>query len=155
MRASTPTASILAILPSAEDQTSLKQIFYRSDWKLSVVTAIHQARANIDRVAAGVVISDSHLPDGKWQDVLAELHRSRFEPVLIVASRLADDRLWAEVLNLGGYDVLATPLQSWEVKRSVSLAWQTWQDRISDGLRAREKVIAAGSQGGLNPEWLP
>jgi hypothetical protein len=31
-------------------------------------------------------------------------------PLLVVTSRLADDRLWWEALNLGGYNVLAKPL---------------------------------------------
>lgn len=43
-------------------------------------------------------------------------------PKLIVASRLADERLWAEVLNLGGYDLLVKPFVADEVQRVVSLA---------------------------------
>ena len=42
---------------------------------------------------------------------------------MIVTSRLADDRLWAEVLNLGGYDVLAKPFDASEVARVVGTAW--------------------------------
>jgi DNA-binding response OmpR family regulator len=45
-------------------------------------------------------------------------------PTLIVTSRLADDELWAEVLNLGAYDVLAQPFDPDEVYRVVFLAWQ-------------------------------
>ena len=44
-------------------------------------------------------------------------------PQLIVADRLADDALWAEVLNLGGYDLLMTPFEPEEVLRVVSMAW--------------------------------
>jgi DNA-binding response OmpR family regulator len=47
---------------------------------------------------------------------------------MVVASRLADERLWAEVLNLGGYDLLVKPFNSIEVIRSMSLAWQRWND---------------------------
>jgi DNA-binding response OmpR family regulator len=45
-----------------------------------------------------------------------------------VTSRLADDRLWAEVLNIGGYDVLAKPFVPAEVFRTISLAWLNWKD---------------------------
>ena len=38
-------------------------------------------------------------------------------PVLIVTSKVADEYLWSEVLNLGGYDVLAQPLDRDEVTR--------------------------------------
>jgi hypothetical protein len=39
-----------------------------------------------------------------------------------VSSRVADDRLWAEVLNLGGYDLLTNPFAPAEVSRVVDLA---------------------------------
>ena len=51
-------------------------------------------------------------------------------PSLIVASRLADDRLWAEALNLGAWDVLAKPFDHIEVIRSVKSAWQRWHDQM-------------------------
>jgi DNA-binding response OmpR family regulator len=50
-------------------------------------------------------------------------------PDLIVASRLADEYLWAEVLNLGGYDVLAKPFNAEEVRRVVGLACEHHQER--------------------------
>ena len=39
----------------------------------------------------------------------------RLAPPLVVTSRLADDYLWSEVLNLGGWDVLAKPFRQQEV----------------------------------------
>jgi hypothetical protein len=39
-----------------------------------------------------------------------------------VTFRTADERLWAEVLNLGGYGVLAQPFDANEVKRVAKLA---------------------------------
>ena len=51
------------------------------------------------------------------------LHRPR----LIVFSRQVDDRLWAEVLNLGGFDVLATPFRKEELMFAIGSAWLDWQ----------------------------
>jgi DNA-binding response OmpR family regulator len=51
---------------------------------------------------------------------------------LIVTSDLADDRLWAEALNLGAYDVLAKPFRAAEVFRTVSLAWRQWKDSFGN-----------------------
>jgi hypothetical protein len=42
---------------------------------------------------------------------------SPFPPSLIVFSCLADEFLWAEVLNLGGFDVRMTPFEPEEVLR--------------------------------------
>ncbi len=43
-------------------------------------------------------------------------------PPLIVSSCLADDRLWVEVLDLGGYDLLMKPFTPVEVMRVVEMA---------------------------------
>lgn len=45
---------------------------------------------------------------------------------MIVASRLADERLWAEVLNVGGYDLLVKPFEKDEVAWVVGLAFDQW-----------------------------
>jgi hypothetical protein len=41
---------------------------------------------------------------------------------LVVASHCADEFLWAEVLNLGGYDVLAQPFEDGDVLRVLASA---------------------------------
>jgi DNA-binding response OmpR family regulator len=61
--------------------------------------------------------------------VLEELGHLPEAPLLIVTSRLADEHLWAEVLNLGGYDVLMKPFDRLEVLRVISLAWLHWKER--------------------------
>lgn len=141
MSVAVSTIGVLAILPTREDQASLKNIFQHSRWKLHPVEVLDHARPMIDELATGVVISDCRLPDGRWQDVLCELQGRPVEPLLIVASRLADDGLWAEVLNRGGFDVLATPFQAQEVTRCVSLAWQHWRDK----LKLKPHTLTAGS----------
>lgn len=75
----------------------------------------------------GVVISHTELPDGTWKDLLEELSQFTPPPSLIVFSRLADHRLWAEVLNLGAYDVLPAPVDRDEATRVCTGAWLSWQ----------------------------
>jgi DNA-binding NtrC family response regulator len=77
---------------------------------------------HLSRSAISVVICDSDLPDGDWKDVLRHVLQARSAPVLIVTSRAADSSLWAEVLNLGGYDVLAQPFDREEVTRVIASA---------------------------------
>jgi len=69
-----------------------------------------------------VVLSEVVLVDGDWKHVLQETKRLPDGPALVVSSRLADERLWAEVLNLGGHDVLLTPFEAAEVERVVDSA---------------------------------
>jgi hypothetical protein len=53
-----------------------------------------------------------------------------------VSSRLADESLWAEVLNLGGYDLLQTPFEPSELFRVLHLAWLSWE-------RERDRTTAS------------
>jgi FixJ family two-component response regulator len=65
-------------------------------------------------------------------------------PSLIVTSRLADDRLWAEALNLGAYDVLAKPFERLELVRSVSSAWLHWYHKFQIPTREWATMRATG-----------
>lgn len=78
---------------------------------------------------ASVVICEHPLPDGSWKDVLRTVQAITTPPALIVTSRLADESLWAEVLNLGGEDVLALPLREQEVTWAVRSAHRRCTER--------------------------
>ena len=69
-----------------------------------------------------VLITENNLQRWHWRRALNDLRRMAQPPQLIVTSRTADDHLWAEVLNIGGFDVLAQPLERDEVERVVSSA---------------------------------
>jgi DNA-binding response OmpR family regulator len=91
-----------------------------------------------------LVVCEQDLPDGSWKEILAATAAVADPPSLIVTSRLADDRLWAEVLNLGGYDVLAQPFDREEVRRVAMLARDhRTQSRASLSAFARGAEIAA------------
>lgn len=140
------TLNAMAILPSQEDRHRLSEIFQHSRWHLDLSKCLNDARGLLNEAHIGVVLTDCRLPDGGWQDVLHELqNRRKAAPPLIVVSRLADERLWAEVLNLCGYDVLATPFRADEVLWSISSAWRKWRDQ----LRPRNVEMKARAMGGV------
>lgn len=115
---------VLAISPFAGDHVFLRHTFSHSKWRLRGVGSLREAREFLRHDSSYVVICEKDLPDCTWQEILEELAALKHPPPLIVTSRLADERLWAEVLNLGGYDVLMKPFDPLEVVRVVSLAWR-------------------------------
>ncbi len=52
-------------------------------------------------------------------------HTSR----MIVSALHADNSLWMDVLNSGGYNVIGQPFEEQEVFRMVSMAWLHRRDR--------------------------
>ena len=77
---------------------------------------------HLSRRRMSAVICESALPDGDWRNVLHHLHGAPAGPPLIVTPPSADEALWAEVLNLGGFDVLAQPFDVMEVSRVTDAA---------------------------------
>jgi DNA-binding NtrC family response regulator len=72
---------------------------------------------------------DSRLPDCSWNEVLEAADQTEGQPSVIVSSRLADECLWAEVLNTGGFDLVLMPFDRTEVLHCIASAWHNWQDR--------------------------
>ena len=101
------------------DRGFLRQLFRNSGWKLRMAANPRRALTCLHRNLIHVVLASSEIPGWTWQTVLHEVSKLSPRPALVVVSRLADDRLWAEVLNLGGYDLLAQPFDRSEVERVV------------------------------------
>lgn len=116
-------ASALLVSRDAEDHQILTKILTKLLNSRHCITisaqGLRDGLVQLSAVAHRVLICDSDLTDGSWRDLLNELATMPNPPKLIVTSRLADEQLWAEVLNLGGYDVLAKPFESEEVVRVV------------------------------------
>jgi DNA-binding NtrC family response regulator len=121
-----------------DDDDGGGSIFSQSRWQPRRANSCRDALRLIRQDLHPVVVSERDLPDGNWRDVLEVALVRREPPVVIVTSRLADDYLWAEVLNLGGYDVLAKPFDRNDVTRTISLAWQHWKNRREMRHRGRK-----------------
>lgn len=111
--------TILGVALSTEDWISIRQACAPRELVVRAAHNCFEARACIAGRDADLVISDANLPDGTWRDiVLCSRKRSDVTPVIVV-SRLADEELWAEVLCLGGYDVIAKPIDVLEFARVI------------------------------------
>lgn len=139
-RNSTQTLTVLAVSPLEEDHLPLQAIIRHSAWNLFQARDLASALVLLRQHEVAVVLCERDLLPGTWIDLLEQIKILPNAPSLIVASRLADERLWAEALNLGAWDVLAKPFDRNEVLRSVKSGWQCWYDRS----RAVKMMAAAG-----------
>ena len=69
-----------------------------------------------------LVLTDLTLPDGSWFDVLSRVDDAKADAKVVVCARLADERLWSQVLEAGAYDMLVEPYQQDEVRRILDAA---------------------------------
>jgi DNA-binding NtrC family response regulator len=82
-----------------------------------------------------LVLTDLSLPDGSWFDVLNSVGDVNARAAVVVCARVADERLWTQVLEAGGFDVLVEPYQDHEVRRILAAA--------ATGRHASQRLAAA------------
>lgn len=121
------TQTILFVGIAEVDGLSLEKILLQSNWQSHGVDSCHAALDFLDQNRIPVVLTEHELPDGSWRELLNGMARLSAPPNLIVSSRLADACLWAEVLNLGGYDLLVMPFEDLEVTRVTFAARDDWK----------------------------
>ena len=124
-------AGVLIVSPFADDFPAIGPSVTRMAGRPHRARTLGEAIEFVAANPVAVVVCEHKLPDGTWRDLIEGMARSAAPPLLVVTSVNADESLWVEVLNLGGYDVLAKPYRSDEVLRTVSLARARWIEQRS------------------------
>jgi len=117
------TQSVVAVVVVGCDENDFASLasILNKDCRLHRAADRKEAMRLVTTVRPQAVICDEVLADGDWRGLLVDLQRESATP-LIVTSRLANDRLWAEVLNLGAFDLVARPFTGDELSRVVQMA---------------------------------
>src|SRR5215469_14754481 len=107
--------AVVLLTADQKDIAFLEAIFSRQQWKLHTFRTLSSGLEFLRRSPIPVVITEPDLGLAGWKDVIDQTQDLPYPPVVVVASRLADDSLWAEVLNRGGHDVISKPLGEFEI----------------------------------------
>jgi PleD family two-component response regulator len=116
--------SALLVGEYESDRFLVHEVFKKLGWKLFEARDRRRAMQYLKRNPVQVVIAKTDVPNWSWRGVLTDLRSLAKPPQLIVTSLTADESLWAEVLNVGGYDVMAQPFEQYEVERVVASAYR-------------------------------
>lgn len=135
--------TVLSIGPRDEHQVRLENVLGTIGGLRTVVSSrsLCAALPLLQKGGIPVVLCDRDDNPVVWKQLLEHFSTLKEPPFLIVTSRLADDRLWSEVLNLGAYDVLAKPFDVAEVTRVLTSARLRWEERY----RAPSAVRCGGA----------
>ena len=128
------TAAVALVGFETGDQDSITRIVDSSEcplppeykWQIHLQASVESTMASLRRERIPIILCDRDRTADAWKELLEQFDGLSSPPLLIVASRLADDRLWVEALNLGAYDVLAKPFDTAEVVRIFNLACLRW-----------------------------
>jgi DNA-binding NtrC family response regulator len=130
--------SVLTVLCDHGEHSGLLHLLSHTDWSIHSVNGFGEALAFLRTSKVGVVVAQ-YRPSGElsWRDLLDETRRLPESPRLVVTDRLADEHMWAEVLNLGAHDLLAQPFVAQEVFHVITGAWRSWRAECDSRRLAR------------------
>jgi DNA-binding NtrC family response regulator len=96
---------VIAFVSKSEaDCRTLREVAGRVSQSVVSCADMQEARRAIRWHAPKIVVCETQVREsGNWQELLEEAQAA--QSLMLVVSRHADERLWAEVLNLGGFDV--------------------------------------------------
>ena len=106
---------VLVATPNDRHYRALENAILGTGWSLFRSYNLVEGLSAVINHEIEVIFTDCELPDGSWRDMVQSLRACRNAPRVIVFSQLADDRLWMDVLQSGGYDLVATPFDSEEI----------------------------------------
>lgn len=121
--------ALLSVSPYRQDHDTLASLLRRHQWSIHKALSLQSASTFLQTHVVPLVICEHDLLPGTWTQLSAEIQQLSVPPFLIVTSRVFNDYLWAEALNLGAYDVLAKPFDPKELTRILSSAWLHWYDQ--------------------------
>ena len=115
----TPMCPAVAVLasPYARDLEYLRETLKQNDIRIIEAATHREALEAIGRYGPSVIVYDESLP---WRDVLSYTAECYYPSRLIVIAASPVPPFVAEVVNLGGYDVLTKPFSAREVSWIVA-----------------------------------
>jgi len=129
---------ILLVMPQGRRERMLS-FLSESGIDVSSAESVREAQEKLaGPVKYDLAFVDSELTDGSWRDVLQFIVASRVGCEMVVCSRCGDERLWAEVIQCGAFDLVPEPLEKQEILRIIRSALDShYMQRFGHASEAR------------------
>jgi FixJ family two-component response regulator len=114
---------LIIVTSRAEDVADLKAILHDTPWELAGIPRIEDAAIALKEASAPILLFDRDTAGACWQDTMKRLIKSRRSACVILLSSVADQYLWDEVVQQGGFDVLARPFRKEQVLSALVFAY--------------------------------
>lgn len=115
---------ILAVIADPARRNLFETALRRSQWEVEFSATLWDALAQLETDPIPVVVCDHDVTGASWRRLVG--HGSL--PLVVVASHLADETLWQDVLASGGYDLLPIPFSKGDLFRILSVAASFWRN---------------------------
>lgn len=124
---------VVALIVSDKDREVLTSVMDREAMEIHFAKSRVEAWDVMSRLNAPVILYDRDWPDAEWRTSVHTFARAAQRACVILASRVADDYLWQELVRCGGYDLVPKPLREEDVTRALALAVSYWKSARAAG----------------------
>jgi two-component system, NtrC family, response regulator AtoC len=114
--------TILVVDDEENARDSLSSLLSRQGYEVIGAATMAEAREQLKRGAADVVLLDVMLPDGFGPDLLTETAQSPFAPPIILITGFGDIDMAVEAMKNGAHDFLTKPIQFKQLEQSIQKA---------------------------------
>lgn len=122
-----PEIPLLLISSCRNDQATLRAILTQPAFRLRLARNLEQAAPLIASGKYPVVLVECTIGHHCWKDAWKLIQNSSlYPPPRLLVAAPDDERLWAEIINLGAFDLLVKPFHQEEVRWVVTDAWEQW-----------------------------
>jgi DNA-binding NtrC family response regulator len=132
---------VVALIRDGRDRDLLELIGIRDHLAIHFADTCDEARSAANRLQSPVVLCARDVAGIQWQDAVRILASANPRPCVILTSPVTDSYMWKEIVERGGYDVLATPLRDADATRSMRLALSYWKSTAGSRQPSRQPAI--------------
>jgi DNA-binding NtrC family response regulator len=140
------SVAVLLVSAGRSDTELLRSILEPSNARLTAVRTYREAVTALRRDAFALVICEERLSDGSWKDILGHLAPLTEAPRLVVIAPEFREALYAEVLNLGAWELLLRPLQADEARRVLEVGCEKLAGRRPPARATASAALVAAAR---------
>ncbi len=118
----TPSFGCVYLTSSIREAERASALLEPAQIRIYHAARLEDAAARLKLTKSRVLLTDTAYKGGNWKDALQMAVRLRPPTALVVAARLANERLWIGVLELGAYDLIQKPFRADELRRILENA---------------------------------
>lgn len=122
--------TIVVAGPFQKELSMIRAAAESAGCRIQEVNTYREAMIQLCLEKVPVIICSLNLPDGSWEDVLSGSSTHTARPRVIVMINQVDEQLCADVLDLGGFDVLTPAFGPADVCRAIESARRSWWDEV-------------------------
>ena len=113
---------VLVVMPNPPDRAAFAGIAAHAHWEVRMASTRESAEEILKHHPADVIVCDRDVKPAGWREAMEALAAQSPESRFILSTPANDDKLWLEVIERGGYDVVSTPLHQDRVIRAINQA---------------------------------